>query len=212
MRNGYCETCVGCQRNCLNFKPRAAIHGDRADNDPRHATQRLWFMAMLAGLIVGYYTLETTRADKGQRVYAAALAGELCAAAGAFLMLGALFAVSAYRMAAVFGVAALLLYYGWAGTVLVEGIGTLAQVPPAPDWLVLASRLIGLPIVWGVSRASTAGERAYKTLEQTDAVRIYDSRLKAISAATGSGGLIDIHETRSGKRFVAPRPPCADSA
>ena len=204
VRNGYCETCVGCQKNCLDFNPRAAIHGDLADNDPRHATQRLWFMAMLPGLIVGYYTLGPTLADHGPWVYAAALAGALCAAAGAFLMLRALFAVSAYRMAAVFGVAALLLYYGWAGPVLVEGIGTLAQAPPAPDWLVLASRLIGLPIAWGVWRASTAGERAYKTLEQADAVRIDDSRLKAIGAATGSGGLIEIHERRSGKRFVAP--------
>lgn len=203
VRNGYCPTCVGCQKNCMDFNPRAAIHGDLADGDPRHATQRLWFMAMLPGLIVGYYTLGPVLERGGVAAFLAALLACALAAAGLFLLLRALFATTAYRMASVFGVAALLLYYAWAGPVLVGGVAALAQLPAAPDWLVHASRFVGIPIVWGVWRASLAGERAYQALERGDSVRIDDSRLKAPGAAGGAAQVIEIHERRSGKRFSA---------
>jgi NADPH-dependent 2,4-dienoyl-CoA reductase/sulfur reductase-like enzyme/ferredoxin len=202
VRNGYCPTCVGCQKNCLDFNPRAAIHGDLADNDARHSTQRLWFMAMLPGLIVGYYTADGLLKQAGTGAYLAALAASLCATAGLFLLLRAVFATSTYRMASVFGVAALLLYYAWAGPVLVNGIASLAG--GVPDGVLLfASRFIGVPIVWGVWRASVAGEQAYRALERADAVRIDESRLKpAEGAGTARGTVIEIHERRSGKRFT----------
>jgi nitrite reductase (NADH) large subunit len=34
VRNGYCPTCVGCQKNCFDFNPRAAFLSDLADPDP----------------------------------------------------------------------------------------------------------------------------------------------------------------------------------
>ena len=206
VRNGYCPTCVGCQKNCMDFNPRAAIHGDLADNDARHATQRLWFMAMLPGLIVGYYTLGGMLQRGGVVPYFVALAAAMSASAGLFLLLRALFANTTYRMASVFGAAALLLYYVWAGPVLVEGVASLGGLAPAPDWLVLASRFIGLPVVWGVWRASLAGERAYQALEQDDAVRVDEVRLKASGAGGGAAARdapIEILERRSGKRFAA---------
>ncbi|MCW5631834.1 MAG: FAD-dependent oxidoreductase [Rubrivivax sp.] len=216
VRNGYCPSCVGCQKNCIDFNPRAAIHGDLADADPRHATQRLWFMAMLPGLIVGYYTLGPALERGGLVAYLPALAGTALGAAGLFLLLRALFATTAYRMASVFAAAALLLYYVWAGPVLVGGLASLpgslpgSQVAGAPasvpEWLVNLSRLAGVPIVFGVWRASLAGERAYQALERGDAVRIDDSRLRAGAAAGGAAAgerIIEIHERRSGKRFTA---------
>lgn len=200
VRNGYCPTCVGCQKNCLDFNPRAAIHGDLSDDDPRHAAQRMWFMAMLPGLIVGFYTLGPTLQRDGLGTYLAALAASMCVAAGLFLLLRAIFAASVYRMVSVFGVAALLLYYVWAGPILMGGICALAAWPPVPDGWVLASRLIGIPIVWAMWRASVAGERAYAELGRKDTVRIDDSRLAAPREVP-----IEIVERRSGKRFTAAR-------
>ncbi|MBI3156937.1 MAG: FAD-dependent oxidoreductase [Burkholderiales bacterium] len=203
VRNGYCATCVGCQKNCIDFNPRAAIHGDLADSDPRHATQRLWFMAMLPGLIVGYYTGGPVLQQGGIGAYLAALLGSALGAAGLFLLMRSLFATTPYRMATVFGAAALLLYYAWAGPVLVSGVAAVAALPPAPDWLVQASRLVGVPIVWGVWRASLAGERAYQALERGDAARIDESRLKPAGGGDGRGAPVEIFERRSGKRFAA---------
>ena len=55
VRNGYCPTCLGCQKNCYDFNPRAAIFGDIDDDDPRYAGQRRFFMAMMPGMILGYF-------------------------------------------------------------------------------------------------------------------------------------------------------------
>ncbi|MBL8342738.1 MAG: FAD-dependent oxidoreductase [Rubrivivax sp.] len=205
VRNGYCPTCVGCQKNCLDFNPRAAIHGDLADAGSRGAMQKLWFMAMLPGLIVGYYTLGGVLQQGGPGRYFAALAAGLLASAGLFLLLRAVFATTAYRMASVFGVLALLLYYVWAGPVLVAGVAGLAGAVP-DEWLVDASRIIGVPIVMGVWRASLAGERAYQALERGDTVRIDDSRLASAGRGAAQEGRpvsIEILERRSGRRFAA---------
>jgi ferredoxin len=49
--NGYCPTCVGCQKNCYDFNPRGAIFADLVDSDPRYASQRRLFIGLLPGLI-----------------------------------------------------------------------------------------------------------------------------------------------------------------
>ncbi len=33
VRNGYCETCLGCQKNCYDFNPRAALFSDHCHPD-----------------------------------------------------------------------------------------------------------------------------------------------------------------------------------
>ena len=40
VKNGYCNPCVGCQKSCYDFNPRAAVFSDIYDDDPRHAAQR----------------------------------------------------------------------------------------------------------------------------------------------------------------------------
>jgi len=201
VRNGYCPTCVGCQKNCFDFNPRAAIFGDLNDADPRHAAQRMLFMSLLPGLIVGYYTTGGL-AESGLGVYALALAGCMLAASGLFFAARALFSATSYRMVTVFGVSALLLYYVFAGPVLVNSLAGLAGAVP-PPWLVEASRLIAVPIVLGVWRASVVAERAYKALESADSgVRVDDSRLKRPGTAMQARP-IHIVERRSGKSFAA---------
>ena len=53
VKNGYCNPCVGCQKSCYDFNPRAAVFSDIYDEDPRHAAQRRLFMALLPGLGAG---------------------------------------------------------------------------------------------------------------------------------------------------------------
>ena len=200
VRNGYCPSCVGCQKNCFDFNPRAAIFGDLNDADARHSHQRMLFMSMLPGLIVGFYT-QGDRLQAGLGTYWLALGGCLLVSTGLFLALRAMFKTSTYRMVTLFGAAALLLYYVFAGPVLVNGIATLAGLV-APTALVEASRLVAVPIVLGLWRAAMAAEREYVRLERGDAgVRVDDSRLRRSS--TGVAVPIQITERRSGKRFAA---------
>ena len=200
VRNGYCPTCVGCQKNCFDFNPRAAIFGDLNDLDTRHGHQRTLFMSMLPGLIVGFYT-QGDRLQAGLGTYWLALCTSMLVSAGLFVALRAVFRASTYRMLTLFGAAALLLYYVFAGPVLVNGIAALAGVQ-APAALVEASRLIAVPIVWGLWRAAMAAEREYSRLEGREAgVRIDDSRLRRVAAGPAAG--IQITERKSGKRFAA---------
>ncbi|MDE2369028.1 MAG: FAD-dependent oxidoreductase [Burkholderiales bacterium] len=211
VRNGYCPTCVGCQKNCYDFNPRAAVFGDLDDADPRHAAQRRLFMAMLPGLIVGYYLTPPPAGSGGAALggYALALGGCMAVSGGVYLAATALFKASAYRVVSAFSAAALLLYYVWAGPVLVRGLPALVGLLPEPG-LVLASRFIGVPIVIGLWRASLAGERAYRALSvDGGGVRIDDSRLRpAPQAAAGAVAApaatsIQIVERQSGKCFAA---------
>ncbi|MDE2160377.1 MAG: hypothetical protein KGJ30_15795, partial [Burkholderiales bacterium] len=183
VRNGYCATCVGCQKNCYDFNPRAAVFGDLDDADPRHAAQRRLFMAMLPGLIAGYYlTPAPPGGGAALGAYALALAACMAVSGGIYLAATALLKASAYRVVSLFTAAALLLYYVWSGPVLMRGLPALAGLLPAP-WLVLASRFIGVPIVVGVWRASLAGERAYRALSlDGGGVRIDASRLRPAAA------------------------------
>jgi hypothetical protein len=52
--NSHCPTCVGCAKNCYDFKPRAAY---LADPDPRWSAPRKLFAAALAGFVLAFFTL-----------------------------------------------------------------------------------------------------------------------------------------------------------
>lgn len=198
VRNGYCPTCVGCQKNCFDFNPRAAIFADLNDADPRHVTQHMLFMSLLPGLIWGYYNSADVL-QSGYGHYLLALVASMLISTGLFLMARALFLVSTYRMVTVFGASALLVYYYYAGPVLVNGVSALVGLTPA-DGLVQASRAIAVPIVFALWRATFAAEHAYQALESANIrVRVDDSRLEGKGGS--AGGSILITERRSGKSF-----------
>ena len=60
--NSHCTTCVGCAKNCYDFKPRAAYQADLADSDPGWSGPRKLFVAALPGFVLGFFTL-TSQAD-----------------------------------------------------------------------------------------------------------------------------------------------------
>ena len=60
--NTHCTTCVGCAKNCYDFKPRAAYQADLADSDPGWSAPRKLFVAALPGFVLGFFTL-TGQAD-----------------------------------------------------------------------------------------------------------------------------------------------------
>ena len=60
--NTHCATCVGCAKNCYDFKPRAAYHADLAESDPGWSGPRKLFVAALPGFVLGFFML-TGQAD-----------------------------------------------------------------------------------------------------------------------------------------------------
>ena len=200
VRNGYCPTCVGCQKNCFDFNPRAAIFGDLDDSDPRHSLQRMIFMSSLPGLIWGYYNLASAL-EQGYVHYLLALAGSTLFSSGLFFTLRGLLNLSAYRLATSFGLAALLIYYYYAGPVLVNAVSALAAVTP-PHWLLEASRYVAAPIAAAVLFNSMRAEFAYRALEAEERQVRVDTGKVHSARAHDSGG-IQITERSTRKTFAA---------
>ena len=119
--NGYCPTCVGCQKNCYDFNPRAAIFSDLHDDDPRFAAQRRLFMGMLPGLIAGFF-LQGLNPSYGTGQYVAILLGACFASAGLHGVLSSFVPVGTYRVSAMFGAVALGLFYWFAGPIMLANV------------------------------------------------------------------------------------------
>ena len=50
--NSHCTSCVGCAKNCYDFKPRAAWQADMADPDKGWRGPRKLFVAALPGFVI----------------------------------------------------------------------------------------------------------------------------------------------------------------
>ena len=51
------RSCVGCAKNCYDFRPRAAYQADMADPDARGVRPRKLFVAALPGFVLGFFIL-----------------------------------------------------------------------------------------------------------------------------------------------------------
>jgi nitrite reductase (NADH) large subunit len=131
VKNGYCDPCVGCQKSCYDFNPRAAVFSDVYDDDPRHAAQRRLFMGLLPGLVLGYF-LQGPAPAYGLVGYWGVLLLAAAGSAGLYGLLVAFLPASPYRIALAFGVVALCSFYAFAGPLIVRTLATLAGSGPWP--------------------------------------------------------------------------------
>lgn len=164
VRNGYCEPCVGCQKSCYDFNPRAAVFSDIYDEDPRHAAQRRLFMGLLPGLVLGYFLQESTP-QVGTGTYLLILALSAAASAGAYGLITAFVPASAYRVALAFGVLALGCFYVFAGPMIVRTVGELTGLRPLPLVLQLSQGL-GLVLAAALAASGLYAERRYRLTQR----------------------------------------------
>ena len=55
VHNSYCKPCVGCQKNCYDFNPRAKMFEDLSDPSEDYKGHRKLFVGMLPGLVWAYF-------------------------------------------------------------------------------------------------------------------------------------------------------------
>ena len=160
VRNGYCEPCLGCQKNCYDFNPRAAVFSDVYDDDPRYAAQRRLFMGLLPGLVLGYF-LARPLGLEGTAEGLALLLGASVATAGVYGLTTAFVPGKPYRVSLAFGAVAIAIFYAFAGPVLVATLAKLADVA-APEWVSWVSRGLGLFLAAGLAVNGLRAERRYE--------------------------------------------------
>lgn len=162
VKNGYCNPCVGCQKSCYDFNPRAAVFSDLYDDDPRHAAQRRLFMALLPGLVLGYF-LQGPAPAYGALLQLAVLLGACCASAGLYMLVLAFVPATPanpYRVALAFGALALSAFYWFAGPTLVRTVaGLMGAEPPAA--LLDAVRYTGVLLAAVLAASGLRAERRW---------------------------------------------------
>lgn len=156
VKNGYCEPCVGCQKNCYDFNPRAAVFSDLHDDDPRYAAQRRLFMGLLPGLVLGYF-LQGALPAPGALV----IGGAAAASAGAYGLALAFLPVGAYRISLAFGALALAVFYAFAGPIVVRTLGTLLGAA-WPAGVTTASQATGVVLALLLAASGLHAERRWR--------------------------------------------------
>jgi nitrite reductase (NADH) large subunit len=193
VKNGWCEPCVGCQKNCYDFNPRAAVFSDVYDEDPRYAAQRRLFFGLLPGLILGYF-LQGPAPAYGTAGQVAVLLASAAASAGLYQLLLVFVAgaeaqgraLTPYRLSMAFAGVALAAFYAFAGPVVVNTLATLAGTV-APEVLVAVSRGTGVVLALALAAAGLRAERRWQVARRKPAAGAAGA---AAPAARGAGAAL----------------------
>ena len=160
VRNGYCRPCVGCQKNCYDFNPRAAVFEDLYDSDPTYSGQRRFFMAMMPGMVLGYY-LQAPGGVYSFPVSTGIFLGGIAVSVGLYQAILSFGRLNPFRTASLFASAAVAEYYFFAAPVIFATLHSVMGLGVA-DGVTIASRFTGVVIAGALCYRGWMNERLYK--------------------------------------------------
>ena len=201
VKNGYCPTCVGCQKNCYDFNPTAVIHSDLSDGDLWYAGHKKFFIGALPGFVLGFYLSHNPLVFGAVRYYLD-MGMYVALSLGAFMALTGVIRVSAYKVCAVFAMAALVIYYWFASPLILYTVSSIGGFY-IPSWghavFVGEIGVLAAAVLFNGMRL----ERAFSKLNTGAAQPRIGVKTAAIKAA-GAGVAADlVVEKRSGRSFAA---------
>ena len=203
VRNGYCESCLGCQKNCYDFNPRAAFFSDIDDSDPEWSEQRKFFIALLPGLIVSFFNSGYS-ADAGIVDYLQQMLLPPMVSIGAFYLLHNLLHINFFRLATLFSMTALGIFY-WNGIPLVNaGLEKLFAFSLAASVVELLQYAIPAAGLLVVAR-SLVSERQFRQSKQSTARASLGKGVDVLkSALSHTGSMASVTERASGQQLLVP--------
>ncbi|WP_448639209.1 FAD-dependent oxidoreductase [Geodermatophilus sp. URMC 63] len=145
--NSHCRPCVACTTNCYDFAPIGAYQADLHEDDPVWTAPRRLFVAALPGFVLGFFVLAGAGGGPLTTTY-----GELAlfflGSVGLFYAVSALLPMSASVVVALWGAAAINLFYWFAGPVLAASFATVTGV--AAPWLrwPVSGLVLVLSLLW----------------------------------------------------------------
>jgi nitrite reductase (NADH) large subunit len=202
VRNGFCNTCVGCQKNCYDFNPRGAIFSDVYDDDPRFAWQRRLFMGLLPGLILGYFGQGPAPAY-GEPQYHIILFGACCASAGLYGLAVSFLPVAPYKISVLFGAFALGAFYWFSGPTMVRAIADLLSFQP-PALVLPIAQSVGIVGALALLGSGLYSEIQYKRALRASEAVVIDSRQKALRSWASRARGPEVTDRGTGITFDVP--------
>jgi nitrite reductase (NADH) large subunit len=145
--NSHCKTCVGCAKNCYDFKPRAAYQADMVDDDRGWSGPRKLFVGALPGFILGFFSLIGQSHVSTWEKYPL-LALFVLVSVGSFYAVEAVLPLSSAMVAVGYAAAALNIFYWFVGPKLAGSFAEITGID-AP-WLrwVISAVIAALTLLW----------------------------------------------------------------
>ncbi len=155
--NSHCQPCVGCTKNCYDFKPQVAYQADMHDTDNSWVSPRKLFAAALPGFVLGFFTLVShpglTTAQAYERLALYFLVG-----IASFYLLDALLPPASAMLTAIYAAIAINLFYWYASVILAGSFQTVTGLAiPWVRWPIRAI-VLALTVIWA-TRTYAAGRR-----------------------------------------------------
>jgi len=186
VRNGYCPTCVGCQKNCYDFSPASTIFSDLHDDDHAYVGQRRFFMAMMPGVLCGYF-LQGPNPPYGEPLHAIIFIGAALVSTGVYQAATTFFKADPLRMATLFACLSLIIYYAFAGPTFVTTVGSLAGIA-IPAEVADTSRVFGVLVALALFMQARQNGAVYrKAMQAADTQRVTQQMTAQRERVVGAG-------------------------
>jgi nitrite reductase (NADH) large subunit len=180
--NSHCRPCVGCTKNCYDFKPRAAWQADMADPDPTWSAPRMLFAAALPGLIVGFFTLQDRAGTSISEKYALLVLFVLVSI-GLFYAIHAVSRLSRAMMTVGFAAVALNLFYWFGGPIVTGSLAQLTGIDAG--WLrwPISGAIAVLTLLWIARTRVSELQFAWTTGARKEPVLLESPKVRAEPSA-----------------------------
>jgi nitrite reductase (NADH) large subunit len=137
--NSHCQPCVGCTKNCYDFRPSVAYQADLHDPDPNWSAPRKLFVSALPGFVLGFFLLVSHPGIALPQVYLR-FALFFIGSVGLFYALQALLSLTTSVLIAFWAATAISIFYWFSSVTLEDSFATITglQLP----WLRWPIRVI----------------------------------------------------------------------
>ena len=125
--NSHCQPCVGCTKNCYDFRPSVAYQADLHEPDPNWTAPRKLFVSALPGFVLGFFLLVNHPGIALPEVYLR-LALFFVGSVGLFYALEALLGLSLTVIIAIWASVAINIFYWFSGITLSDSFATITGV------------------------------------------------------------------------------------
>ena len=201
VKNGYCDTCLGCQKNCYDFNPRAAFFSDLKDPDFEWSEQRKFFIAFLPGLIIGYFSSANV-IEAGVIPYLQSMLLPAVISTGLFFILHNIIGINYFKLASIYTMLALGYFY-WQGIPVVSnGIDQLLDWSLNQDMINAARYGVAIICSLVVLRSLISERQFSQSKQSTSRGTLGDGVAVLKTALDQTGKLASVTELSSGTNLT----------
>ena len=192
--NSHCRPCVGCTKNCYDFKPRAAWQADMAEPDPKWSAPRMLFTAALPGFILGFFTLHSRVGASMSEKYAL-LVLFVFVGIGLFYAIQAVTSLSPATLTVGFAAVAINAYYWFSGPIITNSLAQITGLHAG--WLrwPISVTIAVLSLLWIARTRVSELQFAWTTGARTQPVLLESPKMPAAAPAAETAAVRVCFET-----------------